>query len=117
MDEKKENMLHIAAQRAMAQNHSQSQISQQPSQEQPSQQESKPKPSDEADSALIVEAINRLRVAFPDNTRDFYLMLYERLKEAHFTRFELVRKVNNTIDTYPYAKLTIGAILKANINK
>lgn len=83
----------------------------------PKQEEQKPNPGSEADEQLIVEAINRLRVAFPDNTREFYLLLYQRLKEAHFTRHMLIRKVNKVIDTYPYAKITIGAVLGAEWQK
>lgn len=82
-----------------------------------SQQVGKQNQSNEADEQLIVEAINRLRIAFPDNTREFYLLLYQRLKEAHFTRHMLIRKVNKVIDTYPYAKITIGAVLGAEWQK
>lgn len=81
------------------------------------QQASKHNQSNEADEQLILEAVNRLKVAFPDNTREFYILLYQRLKEAHFTRPMLVRKVNKIIDTYPYAKITIGAVLGAEWQK
>ena len=81
------------------------------------QQANKPNPGNEADDELILEAVNRLRIAFPDNTREFYLLLYQRIKEAHLTRFMLIRKVNKIIDTYPYAKITIGAVLGAEWQK
>ena len=79
--------------------------------------QAQPKPSDRADDALLVEAINRLQIAFPDNSREFYKLLFSRLKEANMSRFMLVRKVNKVIDTYQYAKLTIGAVINIDINK
>ena len=115
--QEQQNLMHLAIQRAMQSNQSQSENAkpiQAPAQ---TQQGSKPNPGSEADEQLILEAINRLRVAFPDNTREFYLLLYQRLKEAHFTRHMLIRKVNKVIDTYPYAKITIGAVLGAEWQK
>ena len=112
-----QNMLHLAAQRAMARDHSQSKILQLSQASQASQEQNQPKPSDKADDKLLVEAINRLRVAFPDNSREFYNLLFNRLKEANMSRYMLIKKVNKVIDTYAYAKLTIGAVLNVDINK
>ena len=111
------NMLHIAAQRAMARDHSQSAILSINQPAQASQEQNQSKPSDKADDELLVEAINRLRVAFPDNTREFYGLLFNRLKEANLSRYLLIKKVNKVIDTYAYAKLTIGAIMNIDVNK
>lgn len=79
--------------------------------------QNQPKPSDKADDELLVEAINRLRVAFPDNSREFYCLLFNRLKEANMSRYMLIKKVNKVIDTYQYAKLTIGAVINSDVNK
>lgn len=115
--EERNNMLHLAAQRAMAKDHSQSEILPISQPAQASQLQNQPKPSDKADDELLVEAINRLRVAFPDNSREFYGLLFNRLKEANMSRYLLIKKVNKVIDTYAYAKLTIGAIMNIDVNK
>ena len=115
--EERNNWLHLAAQRAMEQNRSQSQNVTPLSEQKQNQQAVKQNTSNEADEQLILEAVNRLKVAFPDNSREFYILLYQRLKEAHFTRAMLVRKVNKIIDAYPYAKITIGAVLGAEWQK
>lgn len=73
--------------------------------------------SDKADEELLLEAVNRLRVAFPDNNKEFYILLYNRLKEANLTRYQVVAKVNHVIDNYLYAKLTIGAVIQAPTTK
>ena len=116
MDERN-NMLHIAVQRAMAKDHSQSETLPISQPAQASQLQNQPKPSDKADDELLVDAINRLRVAFPDNTREFYVLLFNRLKEANLSRYLLIKKVNKVLDTYVYAKLTIGAIMNIDVNK
>lgn len=64
-----------------------------------------------ADDALILEGIKRLQVAFPNNDRSFYLLLAERVKNKHMTRRAYVNAVNTCIDSYPYARLTIQAVL------
>lgn len=115
--QEQQNLMHLAVQRAMQSNQSQSENAKPIQAPVQSQQGSKLNQGNEADEELILEAVNRLRIAFPDNTREFYLLLYQRLKEAHFTRFMLVKKVNKIIDTYPYAKITIGAVLGAEWQK
>lgn len=64
-----------------------------------------------------MQAINRLRVAFPDNGREFYALLFNRLKEANMSRYMLIKRVNKVIDTYSYARLTIGAVMNIDVNK
>lgn len=115
--EERNNMLHIAAQRAMGKNPSQSETLPISQPVQASQAQNQSKPSDKADDELLVEAINRLRVAFPDNSREFYGLLFNRLKEANMSRYLLIKKVNKVIDTYVYAKLTIGAVMNVDVNK
>ncbi len=64
-----------------------------------------------ADDALILEGIKRLQVAFPNNDRAFYLLLAERVKKRRMTCRAYVNAVNTCIDSYPYARLTIQAVL------
>lgn len=64
-----------------------------------------------ADDALIVDGINLLKVAFPQNDISFWRLLYQRVKAKRMTRNAYVNAVNHCLDNYPYSRLTIASVL------
>ena len=65
----------------------------------------------------VLTAINKLTTAFPKQSQTFWELLAMRVTERGMTASELEYAVNETIDNYNYATLTIADILKQGKDK
>ena len=65
----------------------------------------------------VLMAINKLTTAFPKQSQTFWELLAMRVTERGMTASELEYAVNETIDNYNYATLTIADIMKQGRDK
>lgn len=68
--------------------------------------------SGELDPNLILQSVNRLKVAFPKMSNDFFNVLAERIVANKFTNKRLQDAVNHIIDNFQYKELNISDVVK-----
>ena len=66
-----------------------------------------------ADKEMIAKQLFRLSTAFPDQKKEFFELLFERMMSYEYSENELIESINNVIDTFEYKTLTVASILKA----
>ena len=57
-------------------------------------------------------AIKKLATAFPNQSRDFFLLLVERMLDNNFTAQRGVDAVNWIIDNFAYKQINIADVIK-----
>lgn len=60
----------------------------------------------------LQQATNRLGIAFPDMSKEFFALLTEFILKENFTRERLRGAVNYVISNFQYKKLNISDIVK-----
>lgn len=68
--------------------------------------------SGELEPTVILQSVNRLRVAFPKMSDDFFNVLAERIVANKFSNKRLQDAVNHILDNFQYKELNISDIVK-----
>jgi hypothetical protein len=64
-----------------------------------------------ADKPFTIKEVKRLKIAFPENSDDFFALLIETIIAENFTEEEVVKIINDAIRTIKYKQLTIAEII------
>lgn len=68
--------------------------------------------SGELEPTIILQSVNRLRVAFPKMSDDFFNVLAERIVANKFSNKRLQDAVNHILDNFQYKELNISDVVK-----
>jgi hypothetical protein len=64
-----------------------------------------------ADKPFTIKEVKRLKIAFPENSDDFFALLIDTIVADGFTKEETVQIIDNAIRTITRQKLTIAEII------